>query len=111
MLDLFIFAVGTITPYSIYEWVLFCRPLAWELKRLLIDTDILKTVFYFSYPWKSMKLISKWNGKNYYWIDTDGSIHEIVKQGGWFYRTKYVIGEWLRPIGNPLKKADFTLQE
>lgn len=58
-----------------------------------------------------MTLISKWNGKNYYGIEKDGSIHEIVKQGGLFYRTRYVIGEWLRSIGNPLKKSEFTLQE
>ena len=58
-----------------------------------------------------MKLISKGNGRNYYWMDEKGNIQEIVKQGGRFYRTKVVIGEWLRPVGNPLKKEEFTLSD
>jgi len=58
-----------------------------------------------------MQLISKWNGKNYYGIESDWSIHEIVRVRGYFYRCKYVIGEWLRPIGDALKKSEFTLQE
>lgn len=57
------------------------------------------------------KLMSKWNGRNYYLIDTKGVYHEVVKMGGGFYRVKYVIGEWLRPIGNPLKKSEFILEE
>ena len=57
-----------------------------------------------------MKLISKGNWKNYYWIGKDKSIQEIVKKGGYFYKTKYVLGEGLRPIGNPLKKGEFILQ-
>jgi hypothetical protein len=58
-----------------------------------------------------MELISKGNWKNYYWIDKKTwSIQEIVCKGGYFYKTKYVIGEWLRPIGNPLKKSEFTLK-
>ena len=59
-----------------------------------------------------MKLISKGNGRNYYWYEEwKESPIEIVKQGGRFYRTKVVIGEWLRTVGNPLKKEEFTLQE
>lgn len=55
-----------------------------------------------------MKLISKWNGKNFYGVE-NGSIIEVVKVSGLFYRTRYIIGEWLRPIGEALKKSDFTL--
>ena len=57
------------------------------------------------------KLMSKGNGKNYYWQDSKGIIHEVVKMRGMFYRTKYVIGEWLRAIGDPLKSNEFTLVE
>jgi hypothetical protein len=57
------------------------------------------------------EIISKWNGKNYYGIDPGGEIHEIVRVRGYFYRTKYVIGEWLKPIGDALKKSEFTLVE
>lgn len=53
-----------------------------------------------------MKLLSKWNGKNYYGIQSDWSILEVVKISGYFYRAKYVIGEWLRPVGEALKKSD-----
>ena len=81
----------------------FFSPQMWRSKRLLMNNA---TVFYFSYQ-KQMQLISKWNGKNFYGIESDWSIHEIVKERGKFYRTKYVIGEWLRPIGNPLKKSEF----
>ena len=56
-----------------------------------------------------MKLISKWNGKNFYGIESDWSIHEILKVRERFYRTKYVIGEWLKPIWDALKKSEFTL--
>lgn len=55
-----------------------------------------------------MKLVSKWNGKNYYWFDGD-QIVEIIRLSGYFYRTKYVIGEWLRAVGDALKKSEFTL--
>jgi hypothetical protein len=58
-----------------------------------------------------MQLIEKGNWKNYYWIEADGSIHEIVRVRGYFYRTKYVIGEWLRPIGDALKKSEYSLEE
>ena len=58
-----------------------------------------------------MILISKWNGKNYYWLDSDWVYHEIVKVRGLFYRTKYIAGEWLRAIGDPLKQSQFTLVE
>lgn len=57
------------------------------------------------------ELISKWNGRNYYGIDPWGEIHEIVRVRGYFYRCKYVIGEWLRPIWDALKKSEFTLEE
>lgn len=56
-------------------------------------------------------LISKWNGKNYYGLDPKWIYHEIVRIGGLFYRTKFVLGEGLRPIGNPLKHSEFTLVE
>lgn len=55
-----------------------------------------------------MKLLSKGNWKNFYGLEEWKDPIEIVKQGGRFYRTKYVIGEWLRPVGNPLKKEEFT---
>ena len=55
------------------------------------------------------KLISKWNGKNFYGIDQNWDYHEIVRVRGYFYRCKYVIGEWLRPIWDALKKSEFTL--
>lgn len=57
-----------------------------------------------------MKLMSKGNWKNFYGFEK-GQILEIVKQGGRFYRTKYVIGEWLRTVGDPLKSSEFTLVE
>lgn len=56
-----------------------------------------------------MKLVSKWNGKNYYGIQSDWSILEVVRVSGYFYRTKYVIGEWLRAVGEALKKSEYSL--
>lgn len=55
-----------------------------------------------------MKLVSKWNGKNYYGIEK-WNVVEIVRLSGYFYRTKYVIGEWLRAVGDALKKSEFSL--
>jgi hypothetical protein len=57
-----------------------------------------------------MKLVSKWNGKNYYGIE-NGSVVEIVRLSGYFYRTKFILGEWLRAVGDALKKSEFTLVE
>ena len=54
-----------------------------------------------------MKLVSKWNGKNYYWFNGD-QIVEVIKLGGDYYRLKYKNGS-LIPVGNPLKKSEFTL--
>lgn len=85
------------------------RPLAWEIKRLFVEYA---TVFYFSYPLKNMKIVSKWNGRNYYGFESeDKPPVEIVRVRGYFYRTKYVIGEWLKPIGDALKKSEFNLVE
>ena len=54
-----------------------------------------------------MKLVSKWNWKNFYGFDGD-QILEIVKLGGSFYRLKYK--NWkLIPVGEAMKKSDFTL--
>jgi len=59
-----------------------------------------------------MKIVSKGNGRNYYWFSSDNEPPvEVVRVRGYFYRCKYVIGEWLRPIGDALKKSEFTLQE
>jgi hypothetical protein len=55
-----------------------------------------------------MKLVSKWNGKNYYGIE-NWSVVEIVRLSGYFYRTKFILGEWLRAVGDALKKSEFTL--
>lgn len=55
-----------------------------------------------------MKLISKWNGKNFYGIE-NWSIIEVVRIRGCFYRTKFILGEWLRAVGEAIKKSDFTL--
>ena len=55
-----------------------------------------------------MKLVSKWNWKNFYWYEWD-QILEILKVRNDYYRCKYVLGEGLRPIGNSLKKSEFTL--
>lgn len=55
-----------------------------------------------------MKLISKWNGKNFYGVEK-GSIIEVVKVSGLFYRTKYILGEGLRPVGEALKKSEYEL--
>ena len=52
-----------------------------------------------------MKLVSKWNWKNFYGFDGD-QILEIVKLGVWYYRTKYKHGK-LIPVGEALKKKDF----
>ena len=58
------------------------------------------------------KIVSKGNGRNYYWFKAeDEPPVEIVRVRGYFYRTKYVIGEWLKPIGDALKKSEFTLVE
>lgn len=57
-----------------------------------------------------MKIVSKWNGRNFYGYEKWKSDPvEIVKEWGRFYRTKFVIGEWLRAVGNPIK--DFTLKQ
>lgn len=53
-----------------------------------------------------MELISKWNGRNFYWIE-NGTIVEVIRLRGFFYRTRYIMGEWLRPIGEALKKSEF----
>lgn len=53
-----------------------------------------------------MKLISKWNGRNFYWIEWD-QISEILKVGESYYRTKYVLGEGLKTVGKALKKSEF----
>lgn len=44
-------------------------------------------------------------------MDDQWVYHEIVRMGGLFYRTKFVLWEWLRPVGNPLKHSEFTLVE
>lgn len=56
-----------------------------------------------------MKLISKWNGKNFYGVENDGTLVEVIRIRGLFYRTKFVLGEGLRPIGEALKKSEFIL--
>lgn len=69
----------------------------------------MRLAFYF-YKVLTMKIVSKWNGRNYYGYETKKSNPiEVVKSGGRFYRTKFVIGEWLRAVWNPIK--DFTLKE
>lgn len=55
-----------------------------------------------------MKLVSKWNGKNYYGIE-NWAVVEIVRISGYFYRTKFILGEGLRAVGDALKKSEFTL--
>ena len=55
-----------------------------------------------------MKLISKWNGKNFYGIE-NWSVIEVVRIRDYFYRTKFILGEWLRAVGDALKKSEFTL--
>ena len=51
-----------------------------------------------------MFIVSKNNGRNYYGFKTTKSNpEEVVKEGGRFYRTKFVIGEWLRAVWNPIK--------
>lgn len=54
-----------------------------------------------------MKLISKGNGKNFYGVENDGTLVEVIRIRGLFYRTRYVLGEGLRPIGEALKKSEF----
>lgn len=56
-----------------------------------------------------MKLISKGNGKNFYGVENDGTLVEVIRIRGLFYRTKFVLGEGLRPIGEALKKSEFKL--
>ena len=56
-----------------------------------------------------MKLVSKWNWKNFYGFEWD-QILEIVKLRDYYYRTVYIIGEWLRAVGNPLKKNEYVLE-
>jgi hypothetical protein len=34
---------------------------------------------------------------------------EVIRIRGFFYRTKYVLGEGLRAVGEALKKNEFTL--
>lgn len=57
-----------------------------------------------------MKLVSKWNWKNFYGIE-NWTIVEVIRISGFFYRTKYVLGEGLRAVGEALKKSDFILVE
>lgn len=51
-----------------------------------------------------LKIMSKGNWRNFYWIAKDKKPVEIVREGGKFYFTKYVIGQWLTAIGDPIKK-------
>jgi len=54
-----------------------------------------------------MKLMSKWNWRNFYGLEKGKAPIEVVKEGGSYYLAKYIIGKWLTAIGNPLK--NFTL--
>ena len=56
-----------------------------------------------------LTLISKGNWRNYYGLDSEWVYHEMLRVRGLFYRTKFVLGEGLRPIGDPLKHSEFTL--
>jgi len=55
-----------------------------------------------------MIIVSKGNGRNYYWYtDENKNPVEVVKEGGRFYVAKFVEKFWLTAIWNPLKQ--FTL--
>lgn len=56
-----------------------------------------------------MLLVSKWNGRNYYWYEEWSKIpFEVIKMKGRFYRAKLIIGEWLRAMWNPLRNFYFN---
>lgn len=56
-----------------------------------------------------MLLVSKWNGRNYYWYEEWSKIpFEVIKMKGRFYKAKLIIGEWLRAMWNPLKNFYFN---
>lgn len=55
-----------------------------------------------------VKLMSKWNGRNYYgWKDGDKQPFEVVKEGGRFYVAKYTLKHGLTAMWNPLKNFTF----
>lgn len=57
-------------------------------------------------------VVSKWDGKNYYGYAPNGTIHDLQKDfGGRFYRIKWNEFHWFLPVGDPLKKSEFTLVE
>lgn len=55
-----------------------------------------------------VKLMSKWNGRNYYgFVQWKSRPVEVVKEGGRFYVAKYTIKHGLTATGNPLKNFTF----
>lgn len=59
----------------------------------------------------SKRLIcSKGDGKNYLGYSPDGTIHNMRKIRGAFYRLKYK-ESWAIPVGDALTKNEFILKE
>ena len=55
-------------------------------------------------------IVGKGDGKNYLGYAPDGTIHNMRKIKGGFYRYVYKHGSWT-PVWDALKKSQFILQE
>lgn len=69
-------------------------------------------VFYFIFS-KTMDkrlIVSKGDGKNYLGYAPDGSIHNMRKIRGAFYRLA-LKQSWLLAVGDAIPKSEFILQE
>lgn len=54
-------------------------------------------------------LVSKWNGRNYYWYDEwKWTPYEVIKMKGRYYKAKFILGEGLRAMWMPLKNFYFN---
>lgn len=58
---------------------------------------------------KKRKIVSKWDWKNYLGFAPDGSIHDVRKSLGGFYKIKWHEIHGIIPVGDPIR--NFILKE
>lgn len=110
--DLFIFAVWNWLP-SIQHIQIdpFC------LEPFMADRELLVNcrkpfIFITHIAMNKRTVVSKGDGKNYLGYAPDGTVHNMRKDfGGRFYKVKWNEFHWVLPVGDPLKKSEFTLVE
>ena len=59
---------------------------------------------------KKRVIVSKGDGKNYLGYAPDGTIHNLRKIRGAFYRIKLKLS-WIIPVWDAIPKSQFILQE